>query len=126
MRSQETSKISLLCRIQKKIEKIGNLSCIPSATEVRKMGSTAVARNCSKDEALLLAKQMNHDPKVASDYYEAVRSDRDRASMYHTIAGLRKKSDTNDSSERVSLMYYKINNCDPFQRNPPQRGKRYY
>jgi hypothetical protein len=42
---------------------------IPTATTVRKMSSTAVARKCSER---LVARQLNHDPKTSSNYYQLI------------------------------------------------------
>jgi hypothetical protein len=82
----------------KAIEKISNLSRllakrletnVPSATAVRKMGTTAVARVCTRQQLQMVTRNMNHD---AENYYECVRADGDAARMYHTIEQLRKDS----------------------------------
>ena len=39
---------------------------VPTATEVRKIGATKVARKCSESEARIVAKQMAHDSRVAA------------------------------------------------------------
>ena len=58
---------------------------IPSATEVRKIGATAVARQCTEEEARIVCKQMSHDPRVAAQYYQAVRGANDAKAAFDTI-----------------------------------------
>lgn len=62
---------------------------IPTATTVRKMGSTAVARKCSVQTQEIVARQMNHDIATSRKHYQATISDRDAAGMYQTIRDLR-------------------------------------
>lgn len=82
----------------RQIYKISNLSRflgtklgvnVPSATSVRKIGTTAVARACSKEELSLISRQMNHDRVTSENYYECIRSDSDAAIMFKTIEELR-------------------------------------
>lgn len=91
----------------KPICKISNVSriveariglAIPTATTVRKMGTTAVARNCGEVTRDLVARQMNHDPRTSLAHYQATRADRDATSAYNTIKSLR----TADSLELAS------------------------
>ena len=46
---------------------------ISSATTVRKIGATAIARSCSESEARIVSRQMAHDPRVSANYYEATK-----------------------------------------------------
>lgn len=50
---------------------------IPSATTVRKIGATAIARSCSESEARIVSRQMAHDPHVSANYYEAIKGAKD-------------------------------------------------
>ena len=75
--SQAIQKISNVTRILE--AKLG--VAIPTATMVRKMGTTAVARNCPEVTRNLVARQMNHDASTSSHYYQATKSDRDAAEL---------------------------------------------
>ena len=84
----------------KPIQKISNLSRlleaklkfpVPSSTKVRKISTTAVARNCSKETLSLVSKQLNHDAQTSATYYECVRARKDASDMYKTVAKLRAK-----------------------------------
>jgi hypothetical protein len=66
------------------IEKYSNLHrilekklqmALPTATEVRKMGSTEVARKCPEVLRNIVARQMNHDPKISANHYQATKGD---------------------------------------------------
>lgn len=46
---------------------------IPSATEVRKIGATAVAKKCTEGEARVVARQMAHDPRTTIKPLEVPR-----------------------------------------------------
>ena len=78
----------------KKVMKLSNLIrfmeselniTIPSATEVRKIGATAVAKKCTEGEARVVARQMAHDPRVSAQYYQAVRGVKDAKKAYDTL-----------------------------------------
>ena len=67
----------------KRVDKLGNLTRIlssmlgqdvPTATTVRKMSSTAVARACTGPIRDLVAKQLHHSTNVAANHYEHVRA----------------------------------------------------
>ena len=90
--SQPIDKITNVARILQRRLGID----IPTATMVRKMGATAVARNCSEKEQHLVARQMNHDMQTCRDHYQAVVSDKDAVSMYTTIRHLREIPVTTD------------------------------
>ena len=93
------------------IAKISNLSrflssklgvSVPSATSVRKIGTTAVARACSKVELSIVPRQMNHDKKTSENYYECVRSAGDAAKMFKTIEELRQAGNAPTSSSATA------------------------
>lgn len=89
--SKPIDKVSNVTRVlEKKLE-----VTIPSATTVRKMGSTAVARTCSEKTMNIVARHMNHDPSTSRKHYQATVSDSDAARVYNTIRKLR-LSDTPD------------------------------
>ena len=62
---------------------------IPNPTDVRKLGSTSVDKNCSEEEARIVCKQMAHDPRVAAQYYHAVRGKKDAKKAFDTISAVR-------------------------------------
>ena len=105
------------------IEKFSNLSRVlatklkinvPSATDVRKIGTTAVARACSKEDLALVSKQMNHDTATSEHYYNCTRADRDATKMFKTIEKLRSASEsspvttTNVCIVSPSVNYYPV------------------
>ena len=65
---------------------------IPSATMVRKIGSTAAARACTESESRLINRQMCHDPVVGAKYYEAIKGPRDAAKAFDVLKRLREES----------------------------------
>lgn len=76
---------------------------IPSATEVRKIGSTAVAKNCTEGEARVVAQQMAHDPRVATQYYQAIRGAKDAKKAFDTLAGVFDGPSTSNVDEQPKL-----------------------
>lgn len=67
----------------------GNLEqTLPTATEVRKMSTTAVARKCSEHKRNVVARSMNHDPKTSLSHYQATRSSKDAVDAFNTIKSL--------------------------------------
>lgn len=72
---------------------------IPTATQVRKIGATAVARKCTEDEARIVAKQMAHDSRVSAKYYQAVRGAGDAKQAFDTMS---KVLETEEPLSRLS------------------------
>lgn len=71
---------------------------IPTPTEVRKIGSTEVAKNCTEAEMRMVARQMSHDPRVAAQYYQHVRGAEHAKKAYDTM-----ESVIQSSSSEVSI-----------------------
>ncbi len=94
--SKPIEKMSNMTRI---IKKNLGLEKMPTATEVRKMGSTAVAKNCEPITRDLVARQFNHDSKVSAQHYQATMGDQDAALAFRTVKSLRNSSRTNEDDE---------------------------
>ena len=71
---------------------------IPSATTVRKIGATAVARSCSESEVRIVSRQMAHDPRVSANYYEAIKGAKDAKRAFDTMNKLVSKKESPSSS----------------------------
>ena len=78
------NKISKIANVIRFMEHELSVS-IPSATEVRKIGSTGVARHCTEGEARVVARQMSHDPRVSAQYYQAIRGAKDAKTAFPTV-----------------------------------------
>lgn len=74
---------------------------MPSATDVRKFGTTAVARACSREELALETKQMNHDEVTSDHYYECTRADRDALRCSKPLEKLRNCPDSAPPSDPI-------------------------
>lgn len=84
--SKPIDKMSNLTRV---IQKNLKLEHMPTATEVRKMASTTVAKKCPAITRDLIARQFNHDPKVSAQHYQATIGDKDSAMAFKTLKSLR-------------------------------------
>lgn len=105
--SRPIKKVSNLSRIRGTKLKIS----VPSATDVREIGTTAVARACSREELALVIKQMNHDAVTGEHYYECTRADSDACKMFKTIEKLLNCSSIADGASPSADSKGRVSQC---------------
>ena len=86
------------------IQKLGRHYNIdmPTATRMRKIGSTATVQSCSAAESTLLATHMGHSQPTQQIYYQAITACQHAASAHMLREKLRKESTKPESSDGSS------------------------
>ena len=84
--TNEGAKIS---KVQNIIRYLSNKCKIdlPSSTDTRKGGATAVALCGSESEVRLVSRQLAHDDRVHKRYYEAIRGKKEAVKAYEVLKG---------------------------------------
>ena len=78
---------------------------IPTATRVRKIGSTAAVQSCSAAESTLLSTHMGHSQPTQQMYYQAITARKHAASAHMLREKLRKstKPESSDGSSEAEV-----------------------
>lgn len=72
---------------------------LPSATSLRKGGATAAAEQCSDKDVRLVTRQLAHDPRVHSRFYECIRGKEDAKKAYKIMKSVMTNEDETTSDK---------------------------
>ena len=92
-----------LDRMSARIKRLGSRYSLslPTATRVRKIGSTTVALNVGGADASVITRQLSHTAKTDELHYQAIVGDEHSAQAFHSMESLRMGASPKSPGKRV-------------------------